>query len=663
MARASVSVSETGMSTSASSGRVTGASPEQAATRHCSGRPAPRGDLLVLPFEQAGRAHAEGFPCPFEQRVERALAAQDGPGRGHEQLGLGVGARRLLGPASRHVHNPAHHEPHGDEHAERERVVRLGDRELVQRRREVVVQQQRRRDGLRHGGQEPADDRDGDHRDEEREHIARQVDARPVDGEPERHERCEHHGENPSGGLPLPGDSAAVAGEDAPAAAGVRVGDHVHVDSARVADSPRPDPRAGEHGEQPGPAAGADHQLRGVLGLREREERLGDVVADDLVVGAAERLHQLPLPGQVGRVGAGEPVGLGDVHGEQVAAGDPGGDPRRPPDQRVALGAAGERDDDPFPRLPGGGDVVLVPVALQSLVDLVGQPEQREFAQRGQVPGAEVVGERRVDLLRRVDVPVRHPAAQRLGSHVDKLDLVGGPHHGVGHGLPLRHPGDLLDHVGHRLEVLDVDRGDHVDARVEQLGDVLPALGVPRAWHVGVRELVDKRDLRLAGEHRVDVHLFPLAAPVGQLLAGDNLKPVEQRYRLRPLVRLGERDNHVRPALRPAVPLAEQGERLPDSGSGPKVDPQLPPRHDAALAISGHTSNSAATPQVPHAGLTTSMQPSGTVRFRHLHPIPRPPPPAGSPSASLPSTPLRPAGPPPSSLLPLPSCRTGMIGS
>ena len=258
---------------------------------------------------------------------------------------------------------------------------------------------------------------------------------------------------------------------------------------------------------------------------------------------------------------------------------------------------------------------MLGAVLLQALVDLVGQPEQREFPQRGQVSRAEVVGERGVDLLRRVDVAVRHPAAQRLGGHVDQLDLVGGPDHGVRHRLPLRHPGDLLDHVGDGLEVLDVDGGDHVDASVEQLDDVLPALLVPRARHVRVRELVDKRDLRLAGEHRVDVHLFPLAAPVGQLLARDDLEPLDQRRRLRPPVRLGEPDDDIRPAFRSPVPLGEHRVRLPDPGSGAEVNAQLPARRNAALTVSGHTFNCAATLQVKSTGLTTSMQPSGTRRY------------------------------------------------
>ena len=44
-----------------------------------------------------------------------------------------------------------------------------------------------------------------------------------------------------------------------------------------------------------------------------------------------------------------------------------------------------------------------------------------------------------------------------------------------------RHAGDLRHHVVEAVDVLDVERGVDVDAGVEQLLDVLPALGVARA--------------------------------------------------------------------------------------------------------------------------------------------------------------------------------------
>ena len=110
--------------------------------------------------------------------------------------------------------------------------------------------------------------------------------------------------------------------------------------------------------EQPGePAAagGAEDELGGVLGPGEGEQGGGDVVADDLVVGAAEAFDQGPLPGQGGGVAVGQPVGAGDVHGEQVGAGVAGGDAGGAADQGVAFGAAGQRDDDAFAGFPGGG--------------------------------------------------------------------------------------------------------------------------------------------------------------------------------------------------------------------------------------------------------------------------------------------------------------------
>ena len=243
---------------------------------------------------------------------------------------------------------------------------------------------------------------------------------------------------------------------------------------------------------------------------------------------------------------------------------------RRPPDQRVALGAAGERDDDPLAGLPGAGDVVVGPVPVELVVDLVGQPEQASSRSAVRLPIAEVVGQRRVDLLRRVDVPVRHPPAQRLRGHVDQFDLVGAADDLVGHGLPLRHPGDLLDDVVERFQVLDVHGRDDVDAGVEQPLDVLPAFVVARAGHVRVRELVDQRHRRRAGDHGVGVHLGEGRAPVGHLLAGHDLQAVEQLGRARPPVGLHVADHHVgTPLVAAAAPPPASRRSCPRRGRPP----------------------------------------------------------------------------------------------
>ena len=179
-------------------------------------------------------------------------------------------------------------------------------------------------------------------------------------------------------------------------------------------------------------------------------------------------------------------------------------------------------------------------------------------------------------MLRLVDVAVRHPPAQRVGGHVDQLDLVGGADHLVRDGLLLPDPGDPLDLVVERLEVLDVDGGDDVDAGGTELLDVLRALLVPAAGHVGVRELVDQHHGRVAGQHRVDVHLGEGGTAVGDLAPRHDLQSVDLRGRVLPVVGLDEPDDHVGAAGEPPVRLTERRVGLADPGRGAEVDGQAP---------------------------------------------------------------------------------------
>src|SRR5262249_49285163 len=92
---------------------------------------------------------------------------------------------------------------------------------------------------------------------------------------------------------------------------------------------------------------------------------------------------------------------------------------------------------------------------------------------------------------------------------------------------------------------------------IEQLLDVEVALGMTAAGRVGVGELVDKRDLRMAGNHGVEIHLLEPLALVVQVLARKDLKPVEQRLRLLASVRLDNADDHVLAALLPGAGLLQ----------------------------------------------------------------------------------------------------------
>lgn len=90
----------------------------------------------------------------------------------------------------------------------------------------------------------------------------------------------------------------------------------------------------------------------------------------------------------------------------------------------------------------------MVPsIAFQAFVDPVGDPQQGQFPQCDQIALAEIVAQRSIDDRFGIDVPVRHPAAQGLRTHVDEFDLVGAPDDFVGHRLRLGDAGDVRDDI------------------------------------------------------------------------------------------------------------------------------------------------------------------------------------------------------------------------
>ncbi len=300
-------------------------------------------------------------------------------------------------------------------------------------------------------------------------------------------------------------------------------------------------------------------------------EGLADVCPDDLAVRPTQLFDELALPVEHLGGSARQAVLRTHVDGQQVTlrAGRHAG---RAAHEALAVRGAGQGDHNSLARLPGPVDPVALAVVLQRVVDAIGDPEERELAQRAEVPRAEVVPERGVDALGGIDVPVRHAPTDRLRSHVHELDLVCPTDDCVGDRLLLLDAGDLLDDVVDRLEVLDVQRRDHGDAGVEQGLDVLPALLVPRSGDVRMRHLVDERHLGPAGEDRVDIHLLEARAPVVDGPARHDLEAGDLFGGLRSAVRLDVADDDVRASLGPAAPLAQHRERLPDTGSCAEVD-------------------------------------------------------------------------------------------
>ena len=289
-------------------------------------------------------------------------------------------------------------------------------------------------------GQSAADRGDADDEQEKEEEHARQTDVRRAEwrehpGEQRQADRSEQKaGEHPSS------SAAARPALAAPIGLGrlcpLLTADHVHVEADAGAPDHVVDHRPLRQLAPARPARRAEHDLGRVQRPRRVEQRLADVGADDLAVGAAELLDQPALLlEERGGLGC-EPVLRDDVDGDELAV-RALGHPCRPPDQPLAVGRAGQRDEHALARLPRLLDAVPRAVRLEALVDPVGDPEQRELAERAEVAGPEVVAERRVDPLGGVDVAAGEPRADRLDGEVDELELVGAPHDLVGDRLAL----------------------------------------------------------------------------------------------------------------------------------------------------------------------------------------------------------------------------------
>jgi hypothetical protein len=194
----------------------------------------------------------------------------------------------------------------------------------------------------------------------------------------------------------------------------VLVADHVDVDAGAGKANDAVDDRAAHQLAQPAPARGAENDLRSVERARGLDERLTDIGADDLAVAAFERRDELALRLQAVERRAGEPILRTHMYRDQLAA-EALGHASRAAHQALAAFRSGKRDEHALVRLPGLADPVPLAVLLQSLLDLVGDPEQGEFAQCAEVPGPEVVRERGVDAIRRIDVAAGQARAHGLG--------------------------------------------------------------------------------------------------------------------------------------------------------------------------------------------------------------------------------------------------------
>src|SRR5579863_1518218 len=88
-------------------------------------------------------------------------------------------------------------------------------------------------------------------------------------------------------------------------------------------------------------------------------------------------------------------------------------------------------------------------------------------------------------------------------------------------------------------------------------------------------QLVDKSDLWMARQDRVEIHLFELAPPVLDDLSGEHLEALQELLGQRPLVALDEAHHYVSAALQTALAFVEHVVGLADPGSCSKIDTEM----------------------------------------------------------------------------------------
>ena len=110
----------------------------------------------------------------------------------------------------------------------------------------------------------------------------------------------------------------------------------------------------------------------------------------------------------------------------------------------------------------------------------------------------------------------------------------------------------------------------------EQFVDVLPALGMAAAGHVGVGVFVDQQQARPARQRRVEIELLHHLVAVDDRLARQDLEAFDQLLGFAAAVGLDQPGDDVAPAGLLAARRREHGVGLADAGRGAEKNLQMP---------------------------------------------------------------------------------------
>ena len=289
----------------------------------------------------------------------------------------------------------------------------------------------------------------------------------------------------------------------------------------------------------------AEHDLRHVFAAREAKDLSWQVRALQPDRVATQPFDEIKGPGDAARrVGPAAAPCSFDRHGA----------PGRVEGRGELCGAAGDplrhiirRDasEKPLGGAPRALDRLFAQIVDDFVVDTVGGAAQGKLAKRRQVAEREEVLGRPPRRIRQIDLALFEALDEFVGRDVDQHDIRRLLNHAIRHSLADEHASNARDDIGQAFKMLDVERGPDVDAGLEQLLHVLPALGMAALRRIGVGEFVHDNQPGLARQRGVEIEFLDRTAAIFDMAARQRLEPFQQGRGLGAAMRLDKANNDV----------------------------------------------------------------------------------------------------------------------
>ncbi len=248
--------------------------------------------------------------------------------------------------------------------------------------------------------------------------------------------------------------------------------------------------------------------------------------------------------------------------------------PRGGTHQLLITPAVTDTEQDGVAGMPDLLQALVVAPGAHLGVNAVGGAPESQLAQGDQVALAEKVLDSALGLAAHIDLALVQALTKIVRGQVHQHHVVGGVKKGIRHGLPHLDPGHAAHHIVQALQMLHVEGGKDVNARLKQLIDILPALRVAGAGGVGVGQLIHQDQRRSPGQRPVEVELCQTPPPMVSDVERQDRQVFQHRRCLLTAVGLNHARHDIQPLRPQPLRFGEHSEGFAYPRAGPEKDLQ-----------------------------------------------------------------------------------------